>query len=278
MNARSRSKIYNTVKKKKKTPKIWNRVDCQHSEKISQTHKRLKECFLIGQNRTKGAHFWGGSLFQATYNIKTEKQTTQLVSTSNWRKISWTNQLFFSVFIMYVAWKRGLSRKCACFVLFRPIKKHYFNLLSVLGHITQWPGPETISICFARFCVKCPFLHPWCFFFFLLLLSPGVWNSSASFCVRFALAALILGSVPATPTAARWKTTTVGWWEEFLQYVSMQTDWWLQVYMDELRVIDAPGACELCWKWVAKLLPPIGIPPPSQHPSLPDIGGGGRVY
>ena len=63
--------------------KIWNKVDCQHSEKRSKTHKRLKECFLIGRNRTKHANFWGSPLFQATYNMKTEKQTinsTYLVS------------------------------------------------------------------------------------------------------------------------------------------------------------------------------------------------------
>ena len=35
-----------------KKKKIWNRVDCQRSEKRSKTHKRLKECFLIRHNRT----------------------------------------------------------------------------------------------------------------------------------------------------------------------------------------------------------------------------------
>ena len=35
----------------------------------------MKERFLIGRNRTKRAHFRGSSLFQATYNIKTETQT-----------------------------------------------------------------------------------------------------------------------------------------------------------------------------------------------------------
>ena len=37
--------------------KIWNRVDCQRSEKWSKTHKRLKERFLIRRNRTKRANF-----------------------------------------------------------------------------------------------------------------------------------------------------------------------------------------------------------------------------
>ena len=55
------------------SPKIRNRVDCQRSEKRSKTHKRLKERFLIGRNRTKRAIFRGSPLFQATYNIKTGK-------------------------------------------------------------------------------------------------------------------------------------------------------------------------------------------------------------
>ena len=37
----------------------------------SKTHKRLKECFSTGRNRTKRGNFQGNPLFQATYNIKT---------------------------------------------------------------------------------------------------------------------------------------------------------------------------------------------------------------
>ena len=48
--------------------KIWNRLDCQHSEKSSKTHKRLNERFLIRQNMTKRANFRCNHLFQATYN------------------------------------------------------------------------------------------------------------------------------------------------------------------------------------------------------------------
>ena len=51
---------------------------------------RLKEHFLIGWNRTKWANFWGSPLFQATYNIKTEKQTidsTYFVSLGCWRLV-----------------------------------------------------------------------------------------------------------------------------------------------------------------------------------------------
>ena len=40
----------------------------------SKTHKRLKECFLIGRNWTKRASIRGSPLFQAMYNIKTEKR------------------------------------------------------------------------------------------------------------------------------------------------------------------------------------------------------------
>ena len=53
--------------KKKNLKKIWNRVDCQRSEKRSKTHKRLKERFLIRQNRTKCANFQGNNLFQDDY-------------------------------------------------------------------------------------------------------------------------------------------------------------------------------------------------------------------
>ena len=42
----------------------------------SKIQTRLKERFLIGRNRTKRANFRGSPLFQATYNMKTEKKTT----------------------------------------------------------------------------------------------------------------------------------------------------------------------------------------------------------
>ena len=47
-------------------------------KKDPKTHKRLKENFLIRRNRTKCANFRGNPLFQATYNMKTGKQTIQL--------------------------------------------------------------------------------------------------------------------------------------------------------------------------------------------------------
>ena len=45
-------------------------------KKKSKTHKRLKEHFLISQNRTKCANIRGSPLFQATYN---RKQLNQLI-------------------------------------------------------------------------------------------------------------------------------------------------------------------------------------------------------
>ena len=51
--------------------------------------------------------------------------------TSYWHKVSWINCLWFCFFMLYIAWKRGLSWKFAHFVLFDPIKKHSFNLLCV---------------------------------------------------------------------------------------------------------------------------------------------------
>ena len=58
-----------------KKKKIWNRIDCQRSEKKIHNTQEIKRTFLIGRNRTKRAHFRGSPLFQAMYNIKTEKQT-----------------------------------------------------------------------------------------------------------------------------------------------------------------------------------------------------------
>ena len=40
----------------------------------SETHKRLKQRFLLGRNRTKHAHFRGSPLLQATYNRKKQQQ------------------------------------------------------------------------------------------------------------------------------------------------------------------------------------------------------------
>ena len=108
----------------------------------SKTQKRLKEHFLIGQNRTKRANFRGSPLFQVTYNIKTEKQTinsTYLVSVrcseAGGRKRSRD-------------WLRGLPQNFARFVLLRPVKKHSFNLLSVLGIFVQNAGSQ---LCFSFF-------------------------------------------------------------------------------------------------------------------------------
>ena len=75
---------------------------------VSKTHKRFKERFLIGRNRTKCANF----------------QVELIVC--------------FPVFWwLYIAWKRGLPKKIACFVLFHPIKKLSLNLLCVLDLFSE---------------------------------------------------------------------------------------------------------------------------------------------
>ena len=54
----------------------------------------------------------------------------------NWPKISWINCLF-SLFMLYVAWKRWLPRKCVRFVLFCPLKKRSLNFLCVLDLFSE---------------------------------------------------------------------------------------------------------------------------------------------
>ena len=75
--------------------------------------------FFNWRNGTKRANFRGSPLFQATHNIKTEKQTFQIILcqlyVGSWRK----TQVELFVFLLYLAWKRGLPRKfdvLSCFV------------------------------------------------------------------------------------------------------------------------------------------------------------------
>ena len=128
---------------------VWNRVDCQRSAKRSKTHKRLKRHFLIGRNRTKRAHFRGCPLSQAIYVQNKNRKTNNQFNLS---RVSWMWEAggrkrardwplincFFSVFMLYLAWKRVLPRKFTPFVLFRPIKKCSFNLLRVLDLFCQY--------------------------------------------------------------------------------------------------------------------------------------------
>ena len=67
---------------------------------------------------------------QAHYVVIVGPFPSASLPASSWHKIG-QSIVCFSVFMLYVAWK-GLPRKFARFVLFRPIKKRSFNLLCVL--------------------------------------------------------------------------------------------------------------------------------------------------
>ena len=94
-------------------------------KKRSQNTQEAERHFLMGRNRAKCANFQGSPLFWAMYNINT-------------LYIAWKRGLpqKFACFL-YVAWKRGLPQKCACFVLFCPTKKCSFNLLFVLDLFSE---------------------------------------------------------------------------------------------------------------------------------------------
>ena len=79
--------------------------------------------------------------------------------TSNGHKISWTNCLFFflSFFILDVAWKRGLPRKCARFVLFRSVKKRSFILLCAFDLFFQNAGSQ---LCFKFLMIPVAYRFP----------------------------------------------------------------------------------------------------------------------
>ena len=133
-----------------KQKKIWNRVDCQRSEKRSETHKRFKRTLLIGKNKTKCVNFWGSpfffSFFKAIYNMNITNQSVYLpfaslmldvslmsvlcpspsasIPASSWQKIS---KLIFCLFLCCMcSSKKRTSWKFAHFVSFCPIKKRSF--------------------------------------------------------------------------------------------------------------------------------------------------------
>ena len=93
----------------------------QKQRKNIQNTQEIKRTLLIARNRTKHAQFRGSPLFEATYNRKTETQ------------------------MLYVAWKRGLSRTFARSVLFCPIKKRSFNLVC-FGSFFQTAGSQLCLI------------------------------------------------------------------------------------------------------------------------------------
>ena len=77
------SRIWSTSGSRHKNEEIDGAADYLHSTSLkltSKTHERLKECFLIRQNRTKRANFQGSPLFEATYNNK----STTIFLEKNW--------------------------------------------------------------------------------------------------------------------------------------------------------------------------------------------------
>ena len=69
--------------------------------------------------------------------------------------------LSFYVFMLYIAWKRGLLRKFACFVLFRPIKTRSLNLLCVLDPIFRSVFKRFNWICSCLFCFQSQWVSTW---------------------------------------------------------------------------------------------------------------------
>ena len=63
------------TKKHEVTKKIWNRVDCQHSEKTFKTHKRLKRTLFNHTKQRQDANFQGNSLFQSYVQYKNKQMT-----------------------------------------------------------------------------------------------------------------------------------------------------------------------------------------------------------
>ena len=153
-----------TLSRKKQ---FWNRVDCQRSEKKIQNTQERKITLFNWTKQDKTCKFsreWSFSNYVQHKNRK--KQLIQLIlcqfdvedrqkekSTTlsgGWQKEqsmrlsvscpfpsariphpTYTREVELIV-CLHVAWKRGLPRKFARFVLFLPIKKRSFNLLLVL--------------------------------------------------------------------------------------------------------------------------------------------------
>ena len=99
------------------------------------------------------------------YNIKTEKQTIQLIlcqlDLGGWWKEKGTRLklcVCFSVFVLCIAWKRGLPQKCAHFALFRPMIKRNFNLLCVFV-LCVIPSVLCVENYKQSFTVSCPSFH-----------------------------------------------------------------------------------------------------------------------
>ena len=115
-------------------PAFWRKV--QNTQEIKRTlfdwTKQDKTCTFL-----KKSSF--SSYVQYIKNRKTNNSTYlvsvgcgRLAEGKGTKAVQVELIVCFSAFMLYVAWKKGLPREFACFVLFRPIKKRSFNLLRVL--------------------------------------------------------------------------------------------------------------------------------------------------
>ena len=75
--------------------KIWNRVDCQHSEKTIQNTQEIKRTLFHWTKQGKTCTFFRRSSFHTMYNIK-----------------SWINCLFFCSYVVRSLKKRISSKMC----------------------------------------------------------------------------------------------------------------------------------------------------------------------
>ena len=97
---------------------IVNSIKCFVNSKLSP----YKQFFLLLLFSWKSLK--QNIIADSASKTRTKKQICPLLT-----QAKWINCLFFSVFMLYVAWKRGLPWKCSHFVLFCPIKKA-FSLIS----------------------------------------------------------------------------------------------------------------------------------------------------
>ena len=109
------------------------RVNTPHG---SPKHKRLKERFLLGRNRTKRAHFRGSPLFQSAYNIKQNKHLIQLIlcqlDVGGWQMENGTR--------LTRAVSQSVSQSASCPLVYSVAKGQYVRCRLLLGNETSERG------------------------------------------------------------------------------------------------------------------------------------------